>query len=459
MGPAGYGIVSQLSNFQVMMNNIISLGVPVGLTAKVSEVYSTKSESYKERVNAYWSFFIKLTLLISISSTITLLIFSDFFTVLLIGSNEYKLVFAIIILSLPFSVSNVIIDSFLKSFGAISSIVKISIFSAIGSLLILIPLLFYFEIIGVSISIVAMSSLPILIFVIFFRKDFKDFFRNGYSKLLSKEEKVNVFKIGIVSVLAAFMHQGAIIAIRKLIIVHFGEADNGIYQSVLGLSLNYFAVVYALLSNYTLPKFASLPDNISLVAEINNTLRFLLIIIIPAILMIFAFRDVIIKLIYTSEFLKAQELFMFQLIGDIFRMFAALFGLWLIPRMKIIQLLSIDFIFNLILISLPFLLIYFFGKNLILIPIAYMSAFFVHFVLYFSFTMKSIGFRFTRENLVTLGIAIIILSLGFGISNLNMNAGHLFVIILIATWLIMVISKREKKLIIEKIQSLVNRRK
>lgn len=440
-----------------MLNGIINLGIPVGITAKVSELYSSKEEDYIARINSYWAFFIKLILILSFSIVLLLVFFSNPFTNALVGSTEYNLLFIIIILGVPFTASYSIIDGFLKSFGAISTIVRISVIATILSTLVLIPLVIYFNVIGVALSIFFLGLLPMTIFAIKYRKQFRSFFRFKDLIQINLGEKWNVLKIGIVSIAAALMHQGAIILMRRLIISEFGEVDNGIYQSVLGISLNYFAIIYAFLSNYTLPKISSIKDNFDLVTELNGNLRFLMVIIVPSILLIFSFRDIVLQLVYTKEFLEAKNLFLFQLIGDVFRMLAALFGLWLIPKMKIIPLLIIDFVFNALLIILPFSLVTFWKHDLMVFPLVYMIAFFFHFIMYFVYTKKIIKFRFTNDSIKTLLYGALIVLFGFSLSSLTIEYGHVAVFILLGSWFFLVFNKEEKKSLMKKINSFFSR--
>ncbi len=319
------------------------------------------------------------------------------------------------------------------------------------SVAILTPLVIYFNVVGVAINILILAMLPIAAFLFFFRKRFSEFFKFTSLVKLTFSEKRDVMKIGVVSLLATLMHQGALITIRRFIIDEFGETDNGIYQSVLGISLNYFAIIYAILANYTLPKFSSLKDNLSLNSEINDNFRFLMIIIIPSVLLIFSYRDIVLQIIYTGEFLKAADLFLFQMIGDIFRMMAALFGLWLIPRMKILPLVSIDFIFNLTLVTLPVVLVNFYKHDLSIIPFCYMIAFFVHFSLFFIYTKRKLNFNFKSENMKIIYYGVTIVILGFIISSFFVNYGHFVVLGLVAVWLLTVFSKDEKNKILSKL--------
>lgn len=451
MGPSGLGAVAQFINFHQLTSTIILMGLPVGLTTKVSEIYSDKNENYVATINAYWSYFLKIVSFTSLIITVCLLTFSGPISNFLIGDYGHRLIFSVIIVSIPFSCVYAIVDSFLKSFGDIPIIVKIGIYSASLSTVLLIPLLIHFDVVGAAIGIFLLYAIPALMFYTFFKGKYKDLFKvDRIKNLLSSKEKISIVKIGLVSLVSGFMHQGALIIVRKIILSNFGEVETGIYQSVLGISINYFVIIYTFLSSYTLPRLSTIKDNEQIRNELNETLRFLYSFIIPSVLLIFCFRDVILKIVYSSEFLSAGNLFLFQLIGDIFKMMGALMGLWLIPRMKIKPLIIIDFIFNLIFIFLPFVLLKFFIVELYIIPFSYMIAFFVHFILLFSYTKYSLGFKITLQNKKIIFLSAFFLLSAFTIS-INFSVyGYYYAIIVVIIWFYMVFSGEEKRVILSK---------
>ena len=259
---------------------------------------------------------------------------------------------------------------------------------------------------------------------------------------------MNVLKIGVISLSSSLLHQGAIILLRKFAINNFGLIDNGVYQSVLSTSIAYFSIIYIFLSNYTLPLFSKIIIDSELVEEINNNFRFLLFLVLPIIVITFTYRGIIVELLYSKSFNKASTLFLPQLIGDFFRVFAALFGLWTIPRMKIKQMLIFDFLFNLSLFLFPHLYMEILGKNLIIIPVSYMTAFIIHFLLYFIYSKIYLKFYFKKQIIYNAIVSIFVMLLSVLLSYISNLLGYFSTAILLIIWIYLVLNKEEKKSII-----------
>lgn len=337
----------------------------------------------------------------------------------------------------------------------ITILVKITVISAIVSTLILVPVIYLFNFNGISYYILILSAIPLSVFLVKYRKIFSKYFNSVRSNLTGFDKKI-IYKIGLVALFSSLMQQGSIIVLRRIIIGNLGFEENGIYQSILSLSLNAFSLIFIFLTNYTLPKLSSLKENNEIVLELNNNFRFLLLILIPIVVLIFTYKEFIIVILYSKSFLSASGLLKYQLIGDIFKASAALFGLWLIPQMKIKQLIIIDMIFNLTYLITPFIALEILKYDLNAVPFCYMIAFSVHFILYFLYSKKEIDYKFSsivRKNII---VSVIMVSVAFLLTI------HLYIyslalnFLILMVWTYLVIEKEERKKILEYIKNFRN---
>ncbi len=455
LGPSGLGIIAQLSNFLAWVNTTINLGTPLGVTTNIADLYKTNSEKTKYRIAQFINYFLGFFFIVSISFVLLNILFSKSISAFIFNENIYQILFVISVLSVPFVVLYSIIEAFLRSFQEIGKLVKISILSNILGVLILIPLIYFFNLTGIGIYLVLFATLPVIIFTIKYRYIFKEYFKIKPEKIRFKDAK-GIFKIGFVSLFSSAIHQGVIILLRKIIISNYGLTDNGLYQSVYSLSLNAFSLIYFFLLNYTLPKFSGIKEDTFLVSELNDNLRFVLIILVPVVVLIISFKSIIIPILFSNEFGRASDLLYFQLTGDIFRALAALFGLWLISRVKIKELLIIDFLFNMVLLMTPLILVKYYNFGLKVIPFSYMIAFFVHFIAYFVYTTSSIKFRFSNSSLRGILVSTFLLISVFIISNYYPGYSIYFNIIAIFLWIYIFLNSEEitgiKHFIFEKIK-------
>ena len=425
----------------------------MGLAAILSGLYKNNTIISKQKIYAYFRYFTKLFSIVTIALSAIIIIFSSNITNFILGSSEYSNILILLVIAIPFMVNYSIFDSFLRSFEQIDRIVRISIISNAVSLLILIPLIYYYKISGVIIYILVAGIMPFLLFIVQFRNIFRDYLGEFKIKL-DRLDKLNVFKIGLSSLLAFFMFQSVIILLRKFIISNFGLEENGLYQSLLGISLNYFIIIYSFFTNHTLPQLSMCETDLDIISILDSTTKFLMFIIVPLTLILFNYRDIILLLLYSQSFVGASDLLIFQLVGDLFRIFAVLFSLWLIPKMRVRQLILIDFIFNCALLVLPYILIIVYQHSLKVVPISYMLAFIIQFLLYFIYTKRNLNFKFSKKTMSILLISGVVLLLSFIFSWFYKYYGYFAIYVFLIIWIYLVFKHVEKILIIDSMKRL-----
>ena len=438
LGPSGFGILYQFLNFQSIITNVTNLGAPVGLTTYISQ----EKENNELVKSAYKS----LTLLISlivITVTFMAILFSEYICNTFLGIYGYNKIFIIIILATPFLVMYSLAESYLKGFQKLNSLLKINIISSIINVIIIFPLLQFYNLEGVSIYFFIISLIPISYYIYLERSYLKYVFLNNDKFKIDSIKKI--LKIGVVSLVSSVMFQIALLQIRRFIILNFDINYAGLYQSLLGLSSNYIMIIFSFISYYTLPKISSLKTNLQINDELNLQLRFLLFLVIPMILMVLTFRILLLRTFYSNEFLEASNLFYFQVLGDLVRSFGALFSIWLIPKMKIKVLFIVDISSSLILILLPYLLIALMPNNLIIIAIAYFVSFLSHFIMVFLYTTYSLRFRLNYDNLKNIGISCISVILAFLINIYFPELSYYIVVLIILLNSYFILEKNEIK--------------
>lgn len=425
-----------------MFTSVIHFGVPVPITSEISKLNSSGKPGDEGKVNSYFRYLTSRIFIVTLFFTIIIVFFSVNLSDLLVDDSNYYYIIIFLFLAAPFGVMYSIVEAFLRSFNLIDKIVKISVISNILSLLMLIPLIILLKFVGVSLYLFIFGTLPFVLLFFVAKKFTKDLHQDkGY--VLSKQDKHLIFKIGFVSLFSSLMHQGIIIMIRKLLIVNYGYEENGIYQSVLSISLSYFGLLYIFLTNYTLPKLSSCNTDESICKELNVNARFLLLIIIPMMIVFYGFKDYGILLLFSKNFLNARDLIFPQFLGDIFRLGAALFGLWLVPKRKIKQIIIIDISFNLIFFALSYATINILSLPLVFVSYSYMIAFIFHFILYFTYTKFTIKFKIDRKVLMTFIYSILAFVTTYFITENVQKYGYILVIFILISWFILVMDRNE----------------
>jgi len=435
LGPSGFGVISQFITFITLITSTIHIGTPFSLSALLPSLYKNDDIPSKQKIYSYFVFFAKLFGSVTLFISVLVILFSDQISFLLVDSKTDSLFLKIIALSIPFIVIYSIFEAFLRSSGQINKIVKIAIFSNLISLPCLIVLINFFLVDGIGIYLLVLGILPFIFMLVLYKRIFTSEYRKKSDRLKTEEIK-NIFKTGITSLLAFLFYQLVILYLRKFIISNFGNDENGIYQSVLGLSLNIFAFIYSFLGNHTLQQLSMDKETSKIGSILDNTSKFLIFMIVPIIVLFFGFRELIIILFYSKSFVSGGGLMVYQFLGDGFRVFASLFSLWLFSNMRIKQLIIIDLIFNITLLSLPNVLLLFFPGQLKIVPISYLLASALQFLLFFLYTKSALKFKFLKKTRITILFSVFIVLSSLFVSIKLPAVGPFYAIITLLIWVI-----------------------
>lgn len=418
LGPIGYGIVFQFLNFLNIFTSTVHLGVPTGITAKIPSLMKDNEVVGKQIIDSYFVYFVKIYFTLTLLLTILFIFFSDNIVSFLIGETKYVDSFVLMVATAPFLVLYAIGDAFLRCYGKLTQIVFIAVVSSLSSILLLFPLLDLFGILGVSIYFLLNGILLFTIYAVLNFEKVKLIFRSN--KIYKLDLRIQILKTGVVSLISSFLFIGSNIILRKFIIENLGLTENGIYQSVASLSASSFLVVYSYITTYLLPKISSSESDSQIVNETDVNFRFILLLMVPMIIAIFSFRKVLIGVLFSSEFLPASDILQYQFAGDFFRGLSGLFGLWMIYKMNLKVIIAFDVVMNLLLVSFPFACKHYFDYvSLNLIPISYMIALGIHFLLFFIYTKKKLRYRVSKSTFRTVLISVILLLAVFLVDKQN----------------------------------------
>jgi O-antigen/teichoic acid export membrane protein len=447
-GPIGVGIYSQFISISSLSNAILPVG-SIGLTRYMSNYFSknkTGEIAYLAR------FFFIRNFIIAILLTICFLIFAEKFSEIILTDLSLYNLFIIFSISIPISLFFNFVDIFFRSSRKITNYVIFQSFCALTNLIINVPLIFIWEITGAVVGIVLSTAINSLIGIIIIKKIkiFPNF--NIVKKVESKVIK-DIFWFGISSMVALIVMQMTLLIIKINLGDELGINAVGIFQSVYAISVNYFGIFFALLATYSIPKFSTFNTNKEYNDELNTTLKFLLIVYTPIIVFVYILRTLLIKVLYSDEFLLARELLFFQLLGDFFKAISWTFGLWLIPKLKIKQWLIFDII-NYMVFYFTFYALLYSGKfGIKSVSIAYMISFILHVIINFAYVKISLNFSLSLANLKILSFSSLFVIFAFAISSYNEGIGYLVILPLLSIWLFLSIKKEELNLIKEIIYS------
>lgn len=138
----------------------------------------------------------------------------------------------------------------------------------------------------------------------------------------------------LMALISSVMLPLALVLIRNFMASKAGWDGVGQWQAVWKISEVYLSLITISMSVYYLPKLANMNGLMVLKREIKSTMLFLLPISILFAGLVFLLRDEIIKILFTSSFYGARDLFLIQLIGDVLKVVSWLYAYPMIARKK-----------------------------------------------------------------------------------------------------------------------------
>jgi PST family polysaccharide transporter len=120
--------------------------------------------------------------------------------------------------------------------------------------------------------------------------------------------------------------------VRKYISQFSGIESAGLWEGINRISGMYLMVITTSLGVYFLPKLARLKTNFELKTELISVYKLLLPLLAFLTVVIFLFRHLIIRLLFSTDFAPMENLFLYQLIGDFFKIAGWVLGYLLLAK-------------------------------------------------------------------------------------------------------------------------------
>ncbi|MDH3000140.1 O-antigen translocase [Chelonobacter oris] len=124
----------------------------------------------------------------------------------------------------------------------------------------------------------------------------------------------------------------AYIVMRDRLMAFYSVHDVGLWQGVSKISDAYLQFITAAFSVYLLPTFAKLTQHEAIKREVWKALKFVLPVVLSVSLAIYVLRELVIRILFSEQFLPMENLFAWQLLGDVFKVSAYIFGYLIVAK-------------------------------------------------------------------------------------------------------------------------------
>ncbi|MBA2249346.1 MAG: O-antigen translocase [Chitinophagaceae bacterium] len=324
IGPAGVAQLGQFQNTTALFTLAGTASITVGVTKYLAQF---KEDVYKRQQVITTA--ITTVIISSLFTGIIVIILSRFLSIKAFHSPDYWKVYVLFGSFLILISLNLLSSSILNG---IKEIKKLTIVNTSGALLGIIFTVSFANILGVTGVLIAANFTALTLFVI----NLIVFQRiHGLSiypslKHFNKPILLLLLSYTLMNVVSGALSPVSQLFVRDYIIKHLSITQAGYWQAMTRISDYYLLFITTILGVYYLPTLSSLKENHEIKKEIIRGYKIVLPIVGCLAIGMFLCRAIIIKLVFTDSFTPMKELFLFQLLGDFFKI-----GSWLLAYLML----------------------------------------------------------------------------------------------------------------------------
>ncbi|WP_230406454.1 O-antigen translocase [Flavobacterium fluviale] len=321
VGPSGMALVGNLRNFLTSLENISTLGFQNGIVKYTAENEKNKVELQKITTTVIVALLITAVFLGSI-----LFFSASYWNTQIFGnSTEYLMVFRVLALALPCYAVSIFFVALINGLGKFQKVIWINIIGNTIGLLVSLFLILQFQTNGALLAIVIAPAL--LFFVTFYlvQKEI-NFFQMVKLDLFDFKIIKNLSSYSLMALVSSVLGPFVFLAIRNHIIQNLGIEQAGYWETMTRISSYYLLFVSTILTVYFLPKLAKASTNQETKSIFWQFYKFILPVFILGLIFLYSIRFFVVRLLFSKEFLPVADLFLWQFLGDVFKVCALILG-------------------------------------------------------------------------------------------------------------------------------------
>jgi PST family polysaccharide transporter len=342
VGPTGMALVSQLQSSLQIGSSLAGLGINNGVVRFLSQFkYSTKRQDLILATS-----FLSV-LVASLFLGLLIYLFPKFISNLIFNTPEY---FQITRYSGIFFFTTSFLRLFLAYLNGTENLkqyVTYNILITFSSFITSFIAVYFWGIQGLLWSQIFLSSIAFCFVFITVRKRLKLKDLSFSFLMLKRLSNYSLMAItsSVLSPLTSFI-------IRKIIASDLSWDMAGFWDGINKVSNNYIMLITSSFIFYFLPAFSQLKNNNEIRKEIHSTFKNLIPVLILGALIILFSRHLIIRILFSESFTSMSELFLWQVIGDYFKIMSWVIGYLFIAKEKVKTYIVTEFVSMLLQIAL-----------------------------------------------------------------------------------------------------------
>ncbi|RCW92084.1 O-antigen translocase [Winogradskyella arenosi] len=314
IGAPGMALIGNLRNFFSALQSLSISGLYKGVVKYVSQVKNDAVELTKVLSTVFYIGFFSSSILALLcyynAESINNLIFSE--------QYNYTYIIKTLAIVLPFYALNMFTFSIMNGFSKHKYLLLINILGQVLGLLVTLLLIRQENIDGALLAIVITPALNLLITIVGI----------AFRRSLMACIKITQISISVIKKLSPYMFMALVgsialpivmITIRNYLITEVGVKSAGYWTAMTRVSDYYLMFFNSLMALYILPRFSEINTKKEFRREIFSFYKSIMPAFLVLLLIIYLSRSLLITILFTEDFRPVEELFGYQILGDIAR--------------------------------------------------------------------------------------------------------------------------------------------
>lgn len=337
LGPSGVALLGNLRNFITSLETASVLGFNNGIVKYVAQYNKSEEDLRRIISTVFW------TLLgISFLIAIPLFFFSDYWNTMIFGKEyDFSIVFRVTALTIPLFALNIFLIAIINGLSEFKKVIYINIVSNLLGFVFTVFMVLQFGIHG---ALLAMAFVPAILFVVSWfwisrSLDLKRYIKKGiYDSTVVR----NLSEYSLMAFVSAFCYPLICLKIRTNAIDAVGIENAGNWEAMNRLANFYMIFVSTLLTVYFFPKLSQSESDKQTQSVFVDYYKSVVPMFVAGGLILYLLKDFFIALIYSDRFLVLSDLFLWQLVGDFFKVCSLILGYQFYAKKMTIAFLSTE---------------------------------------------------------------------------------------------------------------------
>ncbi len=318
LGPLGVGALGLYTSAEQLLKSLTSMGLQSSAVRDISEANSSGD---RNRVSLKITVLRKLVCFTGLLGMMSMFILSPVLSKVSFGSFDYIIPFALFSICLFLDQLYIGQRVVLQGLRKLKSLAVVTAIGGTVGLIVSVPIYFYFGVDGIVPTLILSSCISLLFTWYITRKIKISPVKLTISQTL--KEGSTMLKLGIAMSVNGILSTLSAYLIRNFISYYGGVQEVGLYTAGFMLMSTYTGLVFTAMSTDYFPRLAAVnTDNYKCKEIINQQGEIGVLILTPLLLFCMVFVPFIVRILYSSQFMLANNYILWACCGMLFKMAA-----------------------------------------------------------------------------------------------------------------------------------------